>query len=64
MNDKLVYDNEHYEVLPNPEYDGYWIRNKSTSVFEGRTEVLPAALSKADMWSQLLKEFYEKNKDV
>lgn len=50
------YQNALYGVLPNPTKTGYHIVNLETKVVEGTTEVLPAAVSKADVWCDLLTE--------
>lgn len=53
---ELVYGNEFYEIFPDEGGRGYVIVNKLTKVIEGGSEVLPSAVSKADIWSDLLKE--------
>lgn len=57
---ELVYGNEFYEIYPDDENRGYVIKNKMTGVVEGGSEVLPSAVSKADIWSELLKEIVVK----
>lgn len=60
MEKELVYGNEFYGVYPDAEKHGYIIVNKLTNVVEGGSEVLPSAVSKADIWSSLLKEIVER----
>ncbi|MGL5015041.1 MAG: hypothetical protein ACRC6V_12265 [Bacteroidales bacterium] len=64
MSKDLVYGNEFYEIYPNVEGNGYIIVNRMTSVVEGGSEVLPSAVSKADIWSELLKEVVERIQGV
>lgn len=61
---ELVYGNEFYEIYPDSENRGYLIQNKVTGVVEGGSEVLPSAVSKADIWSELLKEIIVKIQEV
>ena len=61
----LVYGNEFYEIYPDDESGrGYLIKNKMTGVIEGGSEVLPSAVSKADIWNELLIEVVTKLKEV
>lgn len=60
MDKELVYGNDFYEVYGNADNNGYIIVNRMTSVVEGGSEVLPSAVSKADIWSELLKEIVER----
>lgn len=53
-----IYTNEHYCLLP--EEVGYSIINIRTRVKEGASEVLPSAVSKCDMWSELMEEIKER----
>ena len=61
----LVYGNEFYEIYSDDESGrGYIIKNKMTGVIEGGSEVLPSAVSKADIWCELLKEIVIKIQEV
>lgn len=60
MSKDLVYGNDFYEVFPNTDKKSYIIVNKMTGVTEGASEVLPSAVSKADIWNELLKEVVAK----
>lgn len=53
-----VYRNEHYCLLPDEV--GYSIVNVRTGVKEGASEVLPSAISKCDMWNELMEEIRER----
>ena len=53
---KPIYENDHYEIKANVDFVGYSIFNKGTNVKEGVSDVLPSAIGKADVWSDLLKE--------
>ena len=53
-NQAPIYRTDHYCVLPDTV--GYIIVNTRTGVKEGASEVLPSAISKCDMWSELMEE--------
>lgn len=53
-----VYENEHYALYPSAE--SYMIVNRRTGVREGFSEVLSSAISKSDVWSNLLEEIKER----
>ena len=56
---KPIYENLYYEIRANTDMVGYSIYNKETNVKEGISDVLPSAIGKADVWSDLLKEIVE-----
>lgn len=64
MREGLVYGNDFYEIYPSDGKNCYIIVNKLTGVTEGSSEVLPSAVSKADIWNELLKEIIEKAQGV
>ena len=51
---KPVYLNDHYAVYPRKAT--YEIVNRRTGVKEGASEVLPSAISKCDIWNDLMTE--------
>lgn len=53
-----VYRTEHYDLYPMD--TEYHIVNRRTLVKEGMSEVLPSAISKCDMWNELLEEIKER----
>ncbi len=58
--DNFVYANDWYVIIPNDEGIGYKIVNIRTDVVEGITEVLPSAVSKSDVWRDLMEETAQK----
>lgn len=56
-NPNIIYENDNYEVqtlwFDNTRYH---IFNKETKQYEGATEALPSAISKADVLSELVSE--------
>lgn len=50
----IVYQNGHYTLATTD--GGYNIINMRTGVIEGTSEVLSSAISKSDVWSDLLDE--------
>lgn len=55
---KPIYANEHYALYPRK--TRYEIVNRRTGVKEGMSEVLPSAISKCDMWNELMEETKER----
>lgn len=51
---KPIYTNEHYALYPRK--SKYEIINRITGVREGESEVLPSAISKCDIWNDLMEE--------
>lgn len=60
IDEEVVYGNQYYMVKANETNDGYTITNRITGVVEGGSEVLPSAVSKADVWSDLVKEIIQR----
>lgn len=62
MNSMSVYQNNHYTIITAE--DCYHIINNWTGVKEGFSEVLSSAISKCDVWSNLMDEIKERKCDA